>query len=173
SKLLDGDRWYDRFAADPELRRDSDRDGWSDVMEAYAGTDPHNKDTDGDGLPDSVDKNPLAAPGLLTDYQAILGAAVQGLMRFVGNWSHPIVVHLPAGVAPFEMFGVDGPILARTPETKVRTRNERYALLSVQYLRPRYGFDGEEVPFQRGGDPLLWNADHTEARVAIRGGLDR
>jgi len=38
---------------------DSDGDGWSDVEEEVAGTDPYNKDTDGDGHDDPIDPNPL------------------------------------------------------------------------------------------------------------------
>jgi RHS repeat-associated protein len=38
---------------------DSDRDGWTDAEEATAGTDPNREDTDGDGLKDSVDSQPL------------------------------------------------------------------------------------------------------------------
>jgi hypothetical protein len=37
---------------------DSDGDGWSDEQEMRAGTDPYNKDTDGDGIWDPKDDNP-------------------------------------------------------------------------------------------------------------------
>lgn len=40
-----------------EVTRDSDRDGLSDAQEAVLGTDPHNADTDGDGLRDGVETN--------------------------------------------------------------------------------------------------------------------
>lgn len=38
---------------------DTDGDGWSDEQEQIAGTDPNNKDTDGDGYWDPLDGNPL------------------------------------------------------------------------------------------------------------------
>ena len=38
---------------------DSDGDGWIDEYEREIGTDPHNKDTDGDGYWDPKDPNPL------------------------------------------------------------------------------------------------------------------
>ncbi len=38
---------------------DSDGDGWSDVQEEKAGTNPHKTDTDGDGYWDPKDDNPL------------------------------------------------------------------------------------------------------------------
>jgi hypothetical protein len=42
---------------------DSDSDGLSDQQEEILGTDPHNPDTDGDGIIDSKDPNPLAPGG--------------------------------------------------------------------------------------------------------------
>ncbi len=38
---------------------DSDNDGWDNLKEFTEGTDPNNPDTDGDGMNDSVDPNPL------------------------------------------------------------------------------------------------------------------
>lgn len=40
---------------------DSDNDGVDDALEAYRGSDPHNPDTDGDGLPDVLDPHPTVA----------------------------------------------------------------------------------------------------------------
>ncbi len=45
----------------PEGEQDSDGDGWTDDHERRAGTNPYSKDTDGDGLWDSMDPNPLVA----------------------------------------------------------------------------------------------------------------
>ncbi|HES58353.1 MAG TPA: hypothetical protein ENO21_02875 [Firmicutes bacterium] len=42
-----------------ELRRDSDADGLTDVMETLLLTDPHSADTDGDGRADAADAAPL------------------------------------------------------------------------------------------------------------------
>jgi len=43
------------------LFADSDGDGWSNLQEKNAGTDPHNIDSDGDGIWDPHDPNPLVA----------------------------------------------------------------------------------------------------------------
>lgn len=40
---------------------DSDSDGWTDAFELQMGTDPNNPDTDGDGIIDSKDPNPMVA----------------------------------------------------------------------------------------------------------------
>lgn len=57
--------------------KDSDHDSLTDLMERRLGTDPHNPDTDGDGLKDGVDKNPLAAPRRLSEVEQILAAAFE------------------------------------------------------------------------------------------------
>src|SRR5690606_24518777 len=49
---------------------DSDNDGLSDQDEANLGTDPNNPDTDGDGMPDGQDPDPLNPPAPDTDRAA-------------------------------------------------------------------------------------------------------
>ena len=44
------------------LTFDDDRDGLSNEQEKKLGTDPHKRDTDGDGLNDRVDPDPLHPP---------------------------------------------------------------------------------------------------------------
>ena len=41
------------------VQDDSDCDGWTDYVEEQYGTDPHNPDMDGDGVPDSLDVDPF------------------------------------------------------------------------------------------------------------------
>ncbi len=73
----------------PEGEEDSDGDGWTNDQERRAGTNPYSKDTDGDGLWDSMDPNPLVAEdkgeeeinweqiGVIL---AIIGAIIGGLL---------------------------------------------------------------------------------------------
>lgn len=42
-----------------DVEKDSDGDGWTDIEEQRLGTDPHNQDSDGDGIPDGADACPL------------------------------------------------------------------------------------------------------------------
>ncbi|MDH5516256.1 MAG: hypothetical protein OEY36_00380 [Gammaproteobacteria bacterium] len=53
-----------RVSSSPALS-DTDGDGWTDLQEMNALTDPRNPDTDGDFIADSVDPNPLTADYLL------------------------------------------------------------------------------------------------------------
>jgi hypothetical protein len=58
------------FYAEKSALMDSDGDGWSDVQEKKAGTNPYNVDTDGDGIWDPKDPNPLVAPTPTTSIPA-------------------------------------------------------------------------------------------------------
>lgn len=50
-----------RVFSNPSLS-DIDGDGWDDAKERAEGTDPNRKDTDGDGLSDDIDPEPLRGP---------------------------------------------------------------------------------------------------------------
>jgi len=76
-----------------ELRRDSDGDGVPDLVEERIGTDPHNADTDGDGIDDGKDGLPqvplTGTPNAASEALAALlrrmyqggGAIVEGVMQ--------------------------------------------------------------------------------------------
>ncbi|MBN1285224.1 MAG: protein kinase [Anaerolineae bacterium] len=49
------------LTGEAEAARDGDSDGLSYAEEMAAGTDPDSPDTDGDGIPDGLDENPLSA----------------------------------------------------------------------------------------------------------------
>lgn len=63
---------------------DSDNDGWSDEREKIMGTNPYDRDTDGDGIKDSDDPNPLVpekkVPGF-TSLALLIGLVVGFLIR--------------------------------------------------------------------------------------------
>jgi hypothetical protein len=64
----------------PEIFRDTDGDGATDVEEARLGTDPADPDTDGDGLSDGADPAPLGAVAPATGEQSVRLAALQQLV---------------------------------------------------------------------------------------------
>lgn len=101
-KLIAGE-WVKLFADDPEIRKDSDGDGLTDLAEQRLATDPNNKDMDGDGLADSVDPCPNAAPRALGDKEKVVAACVEARF-FAEDWGSPAVI-AAEGMAPFELYG--------------------------------------------------------------------
>ena len=63
------------------LRRDSDSDRLTDIMEERLLTDPNNADTDGDTLPDFIDPAPLTAKQPSTDADFVRVAALKRLIE--------------------------------------------------------------------------------------------
>ncbi len=67
-----------------DLRRDSDKDGLTDLEEARLATDPADPDTDHDGLADGVDPAPLGADKPATPEDEVREAAYEQIVgRFV------------------------------------------------------------------------------------------
>src|SRR5207248_3145372 len=64
-----------------DLYRDLDRDGLPDRLERMIGTDPRNRDTNGNGIPDGQDKNPLVPAHALSDEEGIYQAALEALCQ--------------------------------------------------------------------------------------------
>ncbi len=65
-----------------DLERDSDGDGFTDLLEAKLGTDPRNADSDGDGIPDGDDDFPQASARAEPD--ALAPVIVDVLRRLTG-----------------------------------------------------------------------------------------
>lgn len=99
--------WLGILADNPEIRRDADGDGLTDLVEKRLETDPKRVDTDGDGDSDAVDPWPNAAVGAQTEEQKVL-AAVFDARYFLNMGQGPALVYLPKGMKRFEMPGRAG-----------------------------------------------------------------
>ena len=104
TKLIETE-WLNVFTDDPSIRIDSDADGLTDLVEERLGTDPKTADMDGDGLKDSVDPCPNAAPRVLNDKEKIIAACVEAKF-FAQSWEVPAIVSVK-DIKPFEMLGLD------------------------------------------------------------------
>lgn len=160
--------WIGRLAGNPALTRDTDGDGWTDLVEARIGTDPEKADTDGDGLKDSEDKNPLATPGPLTEEQRVLAAAFEGCFRFTARDDRPYLVELPGGVAPMELCDCDWLVVTARAGNKVPlSKVVGEGLASVTFGPPAYDFEGRENREGKRGRPFLWSPDRSQVKLHL------
>lgn len=97
-----------------EFTHDSDADGLPDLVESRCATDPENPDSDGDGVVDGRDGNPLTPAGQVSGDEAEIRQAIFSILFATCNSDYPIYV-LPRGeFADQEYRGYQGAIL-RSP----------------------------------------------------------
>lgn len=155
---------------------DTDGDGWPDIVEKVFGTDPNNRDTDGDGLKDGEDKNPLAAPRPLSDTEQVLAAAFEAEYRFSGVNSAPAIIELPKGMEPFEFTGYDAAILCyRAGKAPGDDWPHGFPYLKtmewVMVGWHRFSHPGWHAAnrVSTGADVVQWNKGRTSAKVELDG----
>lgn len=159
--------WFDVLASNREIRRDSDHDGLTDLVEKRLGTNPRQADTDRDGIPDGTDPFPNARPRSLSDTEQVLQAAFEARYHFDTS-EGPALVYLPASMKPFEMVGRSGPTLCAAEHEGFSLPLEQCYEQGIAFVR----FSGDD---RKGSDMVSWNKDRTEARLIIStyfGGLN-
>lgn len=161
--LLDGP-WQQHLASNPDLFRDTDGDGLTDLVEDRLGTDAHNPDTDGDGAPDIVDPWPNALVRAdLTEAEQVLAAAYEAQFHFSAEDGAAVFYGQP-GMRPFEMVG--GP-----PVTIWQTRQAPRARTPLETCYPRgtaiIEFTVQEKEAEGTERLIKWNPQRTEATVEL------
>lgn len=161
-ELADG-AWF-ALVGNGEIRKDTDADGLTDLVEKRLGTDASKADTDGDGDSDAVDPWPNAAPRATTEAEKVMEAVFEARYHFTGS-TGPGLISAPSGAKPFEMVGRDGPVMWEVPGSATWSSE-----LSHCYEQgvAMLGFRGghQEAP-KSWDDVLEWNKDRTEAQVTI------
>ena len=100
------------------MNRDSDGDGWTDMEEARLETDPHDPDSDGDGMPDGADVCPLYAASKEeagSDSTVILQQAIFAAFGLTGSRQ---LLYVTPDSPRVHVVGYGGPILFDHPITK-------------------------------------------------------
>ncbi|MCW3061234.1 MAG: hypothetical protein JWQ02_3055 [Capsulimonas sp.] len=141
-----------------DLRKDTDRDGLSDLVEKRFGTDPGKTDTDADGLPDNQDMNPLAGP-TISDRATLLQTIFSGI--YGGDKSTtPIIVVLDR---PYwqEFLGASARVLCMTQDDYTQQMSHLAGTRLLEFTGPR---EAEATILQQDG-PCLFNDAHTKAEV--------
>jgi outer membrane protein assembly factor BamB len=160
--------WFARFVGNSALTKDSDGDGWTDLVEKRLGTDPRNPDTDGDGLRDSDDKNPLAAPRRINDTEQVLAAWFEAQLLFRPGRYQPCVADWPKNMRPCEVFGWDWVIIPGTAKSQLTQPVKR---APGWYDEVLFASTHQFATVSANGParhPVIWNKNRTEAMVAAQ-----
>lgn len=144
-QIVEGD-WVKELAEAPEIWKDSDGDGVTDIEEARLGTDPLKKDSDNDGIDDQHDPWPTVARQATSDEEKALAAAFEVRYHFYSRG--PAVVGFPKGMTPFEMPGRHEPCLVSGQGTLANQYENGVALIGLD-------------------SGMRWNADRTQMSLTI------
>jgi hypothetical protein len=132
-QLVSGE-WIHRLPDDPTLRKDTDGDGLTDLVESRLGTDPSKKDTDDDGRRDDVDRFPNATPRKMGDLEKIVAACVEASF-FEEKSLSPALISAP--VKPFEFAGYDGLVLWYSEKTGELSKCWGGGVTSIGFISPK------------------------------------
>jgi hypothetical protein len=142
------------------LRKDSDGDGLPNLVEKRFGTDPNNADTDGDGVRDDRDANPLgkpAPPGL--DRAQLFQTAFTAVFGRETSFE-PIIVLLDK---PYwqEFTGARARVICMTEEAYLDNAQHLGSLRVLEFGGP--GDDSATILVRDG--PALFNDSRTKGEV--------
>jgi hypothetical protein len=143
-----------------EIRKDTDQDGLTDLVERRLGTDPGRPDTDGDGVPDGADRNPLVPrTRMLTDRQRLIQAVFASL--FAGDPNpDPILVVLDKRDW-MEFPGVNAPVYCITKDQY----GKRIATLNYFRMLQFGGPGPSGTTILNVDGPIAYNDARTRAEV--------
>jgi hypothetical protein len=143
-----------------ELRKDSDHDGLTDLVEARLGTDPHRADTDGDGIPDSRDTNPLIAGSPNPSVRQRLVQEVFSAL-FSGDPNPDLIIVILEKPDWQEFKGIRGPVLCMTKADFLHRANRFTACRVLQFG----GTSDQKSTILNLDGPCAFNETRTRAEI--------
>ncbi len=111
------------WVKDARLTRDSDGDGYTDLVEEWYGLNPNSRDTDGDGIADGIDRNPFAGRPPTTEEELAVAAVFD---CYAIKSESPVLnafVTLPQGMKPIELNRWTGLVFIKGAGFKEPTRS--------------------------------------------------
>ena len=135
------------------LRRDSDGEGLTDIVEAKFHTDPNNPDTDGDGIPDNLDMNPRFSLSR-TDKTIVFEAVLNEDERLPFTWGGAYEL-IPLDEVTLPSYATD-----TTPTLMIVSDDPN--LLAVQPTRERIIF---LTPEEYDNEPHYYSDDLNGYRI--------
>jgi hypothetical protein len=166
--------WIRIFPDDESIRRDTDGDGLTDLVEQRLGTDPNRAHTYSDELSDATDPCPNAPLRTLGDTEKIIAACVEAkfygddLLAPAGVGVAPALIFVP-GIQPFKLNGYPAPLLWETPDNA--SNLESLSPYGLNYIYFQY----PDMKQRADGEFIRYDADHKTAHTIINrysGGLN-
>jgi hypothetical protein len=150
--LIEGKGWIKLYADNPDLAKDSDGDGLSDVVEKWMGLSPSNPDSDGDGIPDGIDKNPKVKSHPTTESDQAAQAAANFFAIGSVKPNVALMLQLPKNVTPFEVESCAGLVVPQPLETPTPDTGFRFGQWwSIQAVPKRLPNGTYEVEVNQSG----------------------
>lgn len=162
-----------------DLYRDRDGDGLPDRLEEQIGTDPANPDTNGNGIRDAQDPNPLYRAHPLSDEEGIYAAALEGLCQLgrtaaprhepgrlndvpslLGRASGVLLLPAPPGSPSIEVRGHPGTAVCRPGVSAREALRAGSPAMFVRFTPPLLDLVGT----WRGEQPQAWDLRPGPAR---------
>lgn len=147
-----------------DIKKDSDNDGLTDLVENRLQTSVLNPDTDGDGINDYFDKSPLVKHKKvkINDAEKIKQSAFQALFSIYNDKN--VVLTNPDDYGDFGLIGYSGKLLVMDNEsTKIFRSEVGYGVTTFNFGSPDYDFDDKEIEVE---EEIIYQGD--EAKIGVR-----
>lgn len=118
--LIEEKAWVERFGPTSQIAKDSDGDGYTDIVEEWLGLNLHKADTDGDGIADGIDRNPFFSNKSTTDSSKAVKAALESF-AFTQSWFNSnAILEFQNGISPVALSSGAGLVLQWPAEQNAR-----------------------------------------------------
>jgi hypothetical protein len=153
------------------LRRDSDRDGLTDIVEEALLLDPRNRDSDGDGVADGEDSFPNVSNKPTSDLAGPMAAVLSSVVNDPRRRHLPADITAKAGTEPLSPRFKERPlILFAEPRVLAGISADRMVLVFAAKDLPRLAERRSQISGTRFDEPVL-NRARDRGHIKFDNGL--